>query len=151
MYTAISRKVVGKSACDNPERYCGWFWVCCSSKKFERMVREGPREAMDVCLRMLKEAWKEILTATVSGTVYWSYPILPFGIVACTFLPTTFLEIAVQVKMNAARLQLAGIHARSTQWARFACDEIINTLRPAFFEELKFSKGFIKYSYLQIQ
>ena len=23
--TAISRKVVGKSARDNPERYCGWF------------------------------------------------------------------------------------------------------------------------------
>ena len=45
---------------------------------------------------------KEILTATVSGTVYWSYPILPFGIVACTFLPTTFPEIAVyrQFKVN---------------------------------------------------
>ena len=25
--TAISRKVVGKSAHNNPERYCGWFWV----------------------------------------------------------------------------------------------------------------------------
>ena len=24
-YTAVSRKVVGKSARDNPERYCGWF------------------------------------------------------------------------------------------------------------------------------
>jgi len=23
--TAISRKVVGKSARDNPEKYCGWF------------------------------------------------------------------------------------------------------------------------------
>ena len=23
--TAVSRKVVGKSARDNPERYCGWF------------------------------------------------------------------------------------------------------------------------------
>ena len=30
----------------------------------------------------------------MSGTAYWSYPILPFGIVACTFFPTTFLEIA---------------------------------------------------------
>ena len=29
------------------------------------------------------------------GTVCWSYPILPFGIVACTFFPTTFLEITV--------------------------------------------------------
>ena len=28
-------------------------------------------------------------TATVSGTVYCSYPILPFGIVACSFFPTT--------------------------------------------------------------
>ena len=27
------------------------------------------------------------------GTVYWSYRILPFGIVACTFFPTTFLQI----------------------------------------------------------
>ena len=24
-HTGISRKVVGKSARDNPERYCGWF------------------------------------------------------------------------------------------------------------------------------
>ena len=25
LYSAISRKVVGKSARDNPERHCGWF------------------------------------------------------------------------------------------------------------------------------
>ena len=36
-YTAISRKVVGKSALDNPERHCGWFWIHCSSEKFERI------------------------------------------------------------------------------------------------------------------
>ena len=24
-YTAVSKKAVGESACDNPERYCGWF------------------------------------------------------------------------------------------------------------------------------
>ena len=53
-YTAISRKVVGKSARDNPERYCGWFWVHSSSKKFERMAGE----AMDICLRVLKESKK---------------------------------------------------------------------------------------------
>jgi len=29
LYTAVSRKVVGKSARDNPERYCGWFLVHC--------------------------------------------------------------------------------------------------------------------------
>ena len=52
--TAISRKVVGKSARDNPDRYCGWFWIHCSSKKFKRMTRG----AMDVCLRVLKESNK---------------------------------------------------------------------------------------------
>ena len=36
------------------ERYCGRLWVHCSSKKFERMARE----AMDVCLRVLKESNK---------------------------------------------------------------------------------------------
>ena len=51
-YTAISRKVVGESARDNPEKQCGLFWVRCSSKKFERMARE----AIDVCLRILKES-----------------------------------------------------------------------------------------------
>ena len=42
---------------------------------------------MDLCLRVLAErkATKVGSTATVSGTVYWSYPILPFGIVAYTF------------------------------------------------------------------
>ena len=40
-YTAISRKVVGKSARDNLERYCGWFWVLCFSKKFERIGTKG--------------------------------------------------------------------------------------------------------------
>ena len=54
MYTAISRKVVGKSARDNPERYCGWLWGHFSSKKFERIVRE----ATDICLRVLKESNK---------------------------------------------------------------------------------------------
>ena len=41
MYTAVSRKVVGKSARDNPESYCGWFCLPCSPKKFERMAREA--------------------------------------------------------------------------------------------------------------
>ena len=52
--TAISRKVVGKSLRNNPEKYCGWFWVHCYSNKFERV----PRQAMDVCLRVLKESNK---------------------------------------------------------------------------------------------
>ena len=53
-HTAISKKVVEKSARDTPERDCGWFWVHCSSKKFERMARE----TMDICLWVLKESNK---------------------------------------------------------------------------------------------
>ena len=64
LYTAVSRKVVGKSARDSPERYCGWFLVHCFSNKFQRMARE----AMDVCLRGLKETTKVGSTATVSRT-----------------------------------------------------------------------------------
>ena len=59
MYTAILRKSFGESPCDNPERYCGWFWVQCSSKKFERMALE----AIDICLWVLNEGKKS--TATV--------------------------------------------------------------------------------------
>ena len=54
MYTTVSRKVGGKSARDNPKRYCGWFLVHWFSKKFQRMARK----AMDVCLRVLKESNK---------------------------------------------------------------------------------------------
>ena len=58
-YTAISGKVVGKSAREYPERYCGLLRVHCFSKKFERMARE----AMDVCLRVLKESSKAAAAA----------------------------------------------------------------------------------------
>ena len=54
LYSAVSRKVVGKSARDNPERYCGWFLDHWFSKKFQRMARE----ATDICLRVLKESNK---------------------------------------------------------------------------------------------
>ena len=53
-HTAILRKVVGKSAHNNPKRYYGWFWVHRSSKKFDRMAQE----AVDVCLLVLKEGNK---------------------------------------------------------------------------------------------
>ena len=78
-------QLFGKKARENPERFCGWFPVDCSSKKFARMALD----AMDVCLRMLKESDKSRLDRC------WSYPILSFGIVECTFIPTAFLEIAV--------------------------------------------------------
>ena len=53
-YTAVSRKVVGKSAHDNPERYCGWFCLPCSRKEIEIMARE----ATDICSRVLMESNK---------------------------------------------------------------------------------------------
>ena len=87
-YTAISRKGE-KSARDDPERYCGWFWAHDSSKKFEIVARE----AMDVCVRMLDFSNKSrFVNCSTSGTVYWSNPILSFGIVAYTFSPNTFLQ-----------------------------------------------------------
>ena len=50
-------------------------------------------EAMEVYLRVLKESNKSKFDGYhVRNSVY---PILPFGIVACTFSRTTFLEIAV--------------------------------------------------------
>ena len=72
------------------ERYREWFWVLCSSKKFKSMARE----ATDWCLRVLKECNKSRLDSLQCEEVCWSYPILPFGIVACTFFPTIFLEIS---------------------------------------------------------
>ena len=109
-YTAVSRKVVGKSARDNPERYCGWFCLPCSPKKFERMARE----AMDICSWVLMEQ-KLVQQLQSLGTVYWSYPILPFGVVACTFFPTTFLEIAVY-SGTSVKQPLAGTLKVATWW-----------------------------------
>ena len=50
----LKGKVVGKSARDNPESYCGWFCLPRSPKKFERMARE----AMDLRSRVLMESNK---------------------------------------------------------------------------------------------
>ena len=41
VYTAVSRKVVGKSARDKPERYCGRFWVHCFLKKVLKNYTRG--------------------------------------------------------------------------------------------------------------
>jgi len=85
-HIAISRKVVRKSARDNHERYCGWFWVHCYSKKFKRMAWQ----AMDICLWVLKESNKSSFDSySVRNSV------LIIWIVTCTFFPTTFLKIAV--------------------------------------------------------
>ena len=54
LFTAVLRKVVGKSERDNRERYCGWFCLPCSPKKIERMARE----ATGICSRVLVESNK---------------------------------------------------------------------------------------------
>ena len=52
-HTVVARKVVGKSASDNPDRIVDGFEYC-SPKKFERTARE----VMDVCSRVLMESNK---------------------------------------------------------------------------------------------
>ena len=47
-YTAISRKVVGKSVRDNPESYCEF-------SVLQRNFEELARKAMKMCLRVLTE------------------------------------------------------------------------------------------------
>ena len=98
----------------------GWFWVRCSSRKFERMAWE----AMDlhVCLPMLKgkqQNWVG-LTVSVSGTVHWLYPILPFGIVPCKFFVTTFLEIVsingISRALTCFKFNSISISSRSNCW-----------------------------------
>ena len=78
-YTAISRKVVGKSARDKGI-VGGFLKVHCSSKKFERMAEE----AMGVCLRVLKEINKSRFDSYSVRNSVLINPILPFGIVAFT-------------------------------------------------------------------
>ena len=97
-YTAISRKVVGKSARDHPERYLGWFCVhSSSSRKFERVARE----AMEVCLRVLKKSSKSRFDGYSVRSSVLIISHISFKIVACTIFPTTFLEIAVCISQNA--------------------------------------------------
>ena len=51
---------------------------------------------MDVSFASAKgNQQKKVRQLQCQEQVYWSYPILPFGIVACTVFATTFPEIAV--------------------------------------------------------
>ena len=52
------------------------------------------REAMDVCLRVLKES-NESSFDIFNVRKYSSYPTLPFGLSGAHFFLTTFLEITV--------------------------------------------------------
>ena len=68
------------------------------------------------------------LTATGSGKVYQSYPILPFGFVACTLFPTTFLKIAVfEIIQSVEALMRRHPHDAK----KGVCTVILLPLRPA--------------------
>ena len=49
IYTAISRKVVGKSARNNPERHCGWVWVLFFFKEIWKNWYERPCKCVCEC------------------------------------------------------------------------------------------------------
>ena len=61
----------------------------------QRNLREWHERSWIYVCKCYRKVTKVGSKATVSGTGNCSYPILPFGIVACTFFPTIFLEIAV--------------------------------------------------------
>ena len=105
-HTAISRKVVGRSAHDNPERYCGWFWVHCSSRNLKEW-HERPWTYVRAAKG--KQQLKVGSTATVSGTVYWLYPISPFGIVVHIFSDNLSRNSCILVSYLTRVLHTAGI------------------------------------------
>ena len=67
---------------------------------FQRNFKEWHERPWTYVCECWKKATKVDSTATVSGKVHWSYPILPFGIVACTVYSTTILEIAVYTNLS---------------------------------------------------
>ena len=67
---------------------------------------------------MLKKSNKVGSTATVSGTVYWSYPILPFWIVAhAHFYDNLSQNSCIYFKKQAARVSKTG-HEHSVNISR---------------------------------
>ena len=115
MRRITSRKIVGKKHATIPKAIVGGF----KFTVFKETWKSGSRDHG----RMFTSTWGKQQnlgsTATVSGTVYWSYPILPFGIVACTLFSTTFLEIAVYKAFLLIRvyLQCRVISRVNASWA----------------------------------
>ena len=74
----------------------GWFELTV----FHRNLKERHERPWTYVCECLRKAAHVGLTVTVSGTVYWSYPILPFGIVVSTHFPITFLEITANARLS---------------------------------------------------
>ena len=70
-------------------------WVVLSVLFFKEIWKNGTGGHGHMFASAKGKRQKYVLQLQSSGRVYWSYPISPFGIVACTFFPTTVLEIAV--------------------------------------------------------
>ena len=95
--TAILKKVVGKSAETIPKGIVGGFEVHCSSKKFGLMARE----AMDICLWVLKESNKcRFDSYSVRGSVLIISHIILFR--DCR-VHIFLLEIALYICLSASR------------------------------------------------
>ena len=95
----ISRKVVGKSERDNPERHCGWFWVLFLARK-----------AMKMCLQVLKESHKSRFDSYSRQEQCIDHiPYYLSGLSRGHFFRQPFLEIAVywacQYFVTCARLK----------------------------------------------
>ena len=123
LYTAISRKVVGKSARDNPERYCRWLWGHCSSKKFERVVLE----ATDICLWVLKESNKSRFDSFSRYEQCIDHiPYYLSGLSRAHFFRQPFLETAVWCKWLCSFWQICA--NQSHNFTDLICDIITSLL-----------------------
>ena len=92
-YIAILRGVVEKVLSTIPKGIVGGFEFTVLQRNLKKMARE----AMDLCLRLLKERNKSRFDSysVRNSVLIIAHIILPFGINPCTFFPTAILEIAV--------------------------------------------------------
>ena len=97
VYSFFEKKVVGKSAPDNPERHCGWFWVHCSSEKFERI---GTKVHGNMFASATVGSTATVVRNSVSIISH-----ITFRDCRVHIFPTTFLEIAHDVcnSLNSTR------------------------------------------------
>ena len=72
-------------------------WVVFSSLFFKEISKNCTRGHGRMFSRAKGKQQNKVRQLQGQEQVYWSYPILPFGIVACTAFATTFLEIAIYV------------------------------------------------------
>ena len=80
-------------------------WVVLSALFFKEIWKNGTGGHGHMFASAKGKQQKYVRQLQSSGTMYWSYPVLPFGIVACTFFPTTFLEIAVYPYTKCTRMR----------------------------------------------